>query len=182
MEKNKVEKSVLFQGFSSVPMRIGELKPPLDPAVKLSKSADVLASIKDLRRLDRETFIALHVDAKNVITMREVLFVGTIDSSAVYPREVLKSAVMNNSSSIIIAHNHPSGDCSPSEADRQITRDIQAVLLLSQIRLLDHVIVGSGDKFLSFADTGWIADDEAFLTLKLGNMGLLGNNKGKSNE
>jgi len=173
MVKKQVEKSRLFQGIPSVPMRIMELEPVMEP-VKMAKSSDVLGVVNDLRRADRETFAVLHLNAKNVILSREIVSVGTIDSAAIYPREVLKSAILYNASSVILAHNHPSGDPEPSASDKQITRDLIGTLLLAQIRTLDHVIVGQGNNSFSFADSGLLVDYEALITKTFETAGLLG--------
>ncbi len=172
MVKKHVEKSILFQGVPSVPMRIMEIREIKFP-VKLARSQDVLDVVKDLRRADRETFAVLHLNAKNVILSREIVSVGTIDSAAVYPREVLKSAILYNASSVILAHNHPSGDPAPSSSDKQITRDVIGTLILAGVRTLDHVIVGNGDKSFSFADSGLMADYESLIRKTLENAGLL---------
>jgi len=173
MVKEQVGKSVLFQGFPSVPMRIMELKEIKFP-VTVHKSPDVLNVIKDIRPADRETFVVLHLNAKNTIISREIVSVGTIDSAAVYPREVLKSCILHNASSVILAHNHPSGDPAPSESDKQITRDLIGTLILAQIRTLDHVIVGHGDKSFSFADAGLMVEYQDNIEGVFKSVGLIG--------
>ena len=80
---------------------------------------------------------------------------GTIDSAAVYPREVVKTALKHNAAAVILAHNHPSGVAEPSRADRQITERLQAALDLVDIRVLDHIVV-AGENSLSFAERGLI--------------------------
>ncbi|KKN67488.1 hypothetical protein LCGC14_0460850 [marine sediment metagenome] len=172
---------VLFQGVPSVPMRIMELNEIKFP-VTVRKSVDVLKVVDDIRRADRETFVVLHLNAKNIIISREIVSVGTIDSAAVYPREVLKSCILNNASSVILAHNHPSGDCHPSESDKQITRDLIGLLILAQIRTLDHVIVGQGEKSFSFADSGLLADYISLITLNFNNCGLMASEVGGDHE
>jgi len=95
-----------------------------------------------LRDYEHEVFACLMLDNRNrVIAWRE-LFRGTVDGASVYPREVVKQALADNAAAVIIAHNHPSGVCEPSQADIRITRDLKAALALVDIRLLDHVIVG----------------------------------------
>ena len=95
-----------------------------------------------LRDYDHEVFACLMLDNRNrVIAWRE-LFRGTVDGASVYPREVVKQALADNAAAVIIAHNHPSGVCEPSQADIRITRDLKSALALVDIRLLDHVIVG----------------------------------------
>lgn len=152
MTNNERERSTHLQGSPSVPMRIMEIREIKFP-VKLARSQDVLDVVNDLRLADRETFTVLHLSSANVIINREVVSVGTINSAAVYPREVLKSCILNNASSVILVHNHPSGDCKPSESDRRITRELIAALLLCQIVVLDHIIISVSGSF-SFADAG----------------------------
>ncbi len=81
------------------------------------------------------------------------MFLGTIDSSAVYPREIAKAALKHNAAALIIAHNHPSGDMTPSNADKQITTRIVDSMGLLDIRVLDHFIVGNDSPY-SFAENG----------------------------
>ena len=85
----------------------------------------------------------------------EVLFEGTIDSAAVYPREVVKRSIDYNAAAIILAHNHPSGVAEPSQADRRITKRISDAVELVDIRVLDHFVIGDGE-IVSFAERGWI--------------------------
>ncbi|MGL4457748.1 MAG: JAB domain-containing protein, partial [Plesiomonas shigelloides] len=73
----------------------------------------------------------------------------------VHPREIIKAALACNAAALILAHNHPSGVAEPSRADRQITRQIQDACALVEIRVLDHVVVGTGE-IVSFAERGWI--------------------------
>jgi len=102
-----------------------------------------------LRDYDYEVFACLMLDNRNrVIAFRE-LFRGTIDGASVYPREVVKQALADNAAAVILAHNHPSGVCEPSQADIQITERLRKALGLVDIRVLDHVIVGDGVTCLS---------------------------------
>ncbi|CSI70314.1 DNA repair protein RadC [Vibrio cholerae] len=82
------------------------------------------------------------------------LFRGTVDAASVYPREVLKEALNVNAAAVIFAHNHPSGDPEPSQADRRITQRLKDALSLVDIRVLDHVVVGKSS--VSFAERGWL--------------------------
>lgn len=102
-----------------------------------------------LRDYKYEVFACLMLDNRNrVIAFRE-LFRGTIDGASVYPREVVKQALADNAAAVILAHNHPSGVCEPSQADIRITERLQKALGLVDIRVLDHVIVGDGISCLS---------------------------------
>jgi DNA repair protein RadC len=105
--------------------------------------------------LPHEVFGCLFLNTRNRIICFELLFRGTVDGASVYPREVLKRALHHNAAAIIAGHNHPSGDCEPSEADRSITVRLRDALALVDIRLLDHLIV-SRHAHVSLAERGWL--------------------------
>jgi len=109
-----------------------------------------------MRAGDRESFHAVYLDAQNH-AVEVTLFEGTLTSSAVYPREVLKQALEHNAASIIFAHNHPSGCVEPSANDRDITRELVLAANLMGLQVLDHIIVGA-DAYFSFADNGLIRE------------------------
>jgi len=107
-----------------------------------------------MRAYPHEVFACLLLDNQHrVIEFRE-LFRGTIDGASVYPREVVKTALAYNAAAVIFAHNHPSGVAEPSEADRLITHRLKQALNLVDIRVLDHFLVGDGDRAYSFAENG----------------------------
>jgi DNA repair protein RadC len=110
-----------------------------------------------LRDLKKEQFKVIFLDTKNQVIEEKTLFEGTVDSSAVYPREVIRDALLCEASALIFAHNHPSGDPEPSLCDKEITRELVFAARLIQIRVLDHVIIGN-NRYYSFADQGLIAD------------------------
>lgn len=83
------------------------------------------------------------------------LFHGTIDNASVYPRQVVKRALVHNAAALILCHNHPSGIAEPSQADRVLTQRLKEALELVDVRVLDHFIVGEGDP-LSMAEHGWL--------------------------
>jgi len=112
-----------------------------------------------LRDSKKEKFKVLFLDAKNYILDEKTFFEGTVDSSAVYPREIMKSAIRYNASSLIFVHNHPSGDPGPSESDKDITRELVFAANIIQLKVLDHIIIGNNCYF-SFADEGMIEDYE----------------------
>lgn len=95
----------------------------------------------DLRYLNKEHFIVLFLNAKNRVIGKETLSIGSLNASIVHPREVFKSAVQRSSASIICAHNHPSGDPTPSPEDIEVTRRLSEAGKLMGIALLDHVII-----------------------------------------
>lgn len=101
-----------------------------------------------LSNLDRETFIVMCLSTKHRINHIEVIAVGSLNQAVIHPREVLKSAVLSNSAAIIVAHNHPSGDLSPSPEDIKVTKRLKEAGEIIGIELLDHLII-TGDDFLS---------------------------------
>jgi DNA repair protein RadC len=101
-----------------------------------------------------EVFSCAMVDAKLRLIRKEVISRGTLTASIVHPREAFRPAVRNAASGVIFAHNHPSGDPQPSDEDRRITGRLEEVGRILGIPLLDHVIIGSGSTFYSFADAG----------------------------
>ncbi|CQH63852.1 DNA repair protein RadC [Yersinia enterocolitica] len=108
-----------------------------------------------LTGLEREVFIVLWLDNQNRLLAQETLFTGTINSTTVHPRELVKSAMKHNAASAVLAHNHPSQLAEPSQADRQITDRIKTALELVDVRVLDHLVVGGLD-IVSFAERGWL--------------------------
>ncbi|MBM3292995.1 MAG: DNA repair protein RadC [Candidatus Aminicenantes bacterium] len=118
-----------------------------------------------LRDLRREHFKVLFLDAKNQIIEEKTLFEGTVDSSAVYPREIMKDALRYDAAALVFAHNHPSGDPEPSRCDREITKELVLAAKVMGLKVLDHVVVGN-NVYFSFADHGLIADyDLLYLSL-----------------
>lgn len=100
-----------------------------------------------------ESFAVLFLDVKNRLIASEELFRGTLSQASVYPREVVKSALRHNAAGIILAHNHPSGSCDPSNADITLTQTLKQALALVDIRVLDHFIVANPHVY-SFAEHG----------------------------
>lgn len=95
------------------------------------------------------------MDNQHRVIAHEVLFRGSIDGAAVYPREVVKRALQLNAAAVIFAHNHPSGVLEPSLADRQITDKLKQALSMFDVRALDHFIIGKAGAY-SFAEHGLI--------------------------
>lgn len=124
--------------------------------VQLKSSKAVFDYLNQAMRKDRrEVFKVLFLDSKNRVIDAENLFVGSLTSSAVYPREIMKKAIKHDAAALIFAHNHPSGDPSPSQSDREITQELVSAGKIMQIRVLDHIIIGE-NKYFSFADEGLI--------------------------
>jgi DNA repair protein RadC len=97
----------------------------------------------------------LFLDNQHRVIQFEELFIGTLDSASVYPREVIKRALQHNAAAVIFAHNHPSGVVEPSPADKQLTIKLKQALALLDISVLDHFIIGDGQPY-SFAEHGLI--------------------------
>lgn len=102
-----------------------------------------------------EHFAALYMDTKHRMMAYEVLFTGTVDGAEVHPRVIAQRALHHNAAAVVIAHNHPSGDPEPSQADRAVTARIKQTLSLVDVRLLDHFIIGQGDP-VSMASRGML--------------------------
>ncbi|MFZ7317522.1 RadC family protein [Avibacterium avium] len=109
----------------------------------------------ELEHKEREVFLVLFLDNQHRLIKKEEMFLGTINTAAVYPREIVKSALFCNAAAIILAHNHPSGIAEPSNSDRIITEKIQKVAELVEIRVLDHFVIGKGC-YVSFSEKGWL--------------------------
>ena len=108
-----------------------------------------------VRHEPHEVFGCLFMDTKHRMLAFEVLFRGSIDSASVYPRQVVKRALVHNAAAVIFCHNHPSGISLPSEADRTLTQRLTEALDLIEVRVLDHFIVGEGQP-LSMVEHGWM--------------------------
>jgi DNA repair protein RadC len=104
---------------------------------------DVLEHVRDLVRARREHFVVLLLNARHEMQRREVVSIGSLNASIVHPREVFLVAILHSAASVVLVHNHPSGDPEPSEEDLSITRRLVEVGELVGIGVLDHVIVGS---------------------------------------
>ncbi|OKN29643.1 DNA repair protein RadC [Klebsiella pneumoniae] len=118
------------------------------------------SSVRDWLRLQltqeqREEFSVLWLDNQHRLIAYDTLFLGTINTITVHPREIVKAGLKHNAAAAILAHNHPSGLAEPSHADRQMTERLKNALELVDIRLLDHLVVGGMD-VISFAERGWL--------------------------
>ena len=112
--------------------------------------------VKDLFTLEKqEYFYTLYLDNKNHLIDKKLLFIGTVNKSVVHPREIYKYAYIYSASSIVIIHNHPSGDPIPSKEDKILTKNIEEIGIINKIPLLDHLIIGNNCYF-SFSDNGLI--------------------------
>jgi len=111
--------------------------------------------LKDISHLAQEVFIVLCLNTKNRLIQRHLVSLGTLNSSLVHPREVFRPAIQDGAASIVVAHNHPSGDPAPSSEDIRITRKLIEAGRQIGIGVLDHLIIGSED-FVSLREAGLV--------------------------
>lgn len=135
--------------------RVYEIEEPTDFYCHSSK--EVFDYLGQYSRADREIFLVLLFNAKNRLIEAVPVSMGTVDCSAVYPREVIRECIRTRACSVIFAHNHPTGDPEPSQADNDITMRLVACCELMDINVLDHVIIGQG-RYYSYSDNGKIDD------------------------
>ena len=129
---------------------INRITTPKEPDFKNpQKIAEYL--MPKLRYLEKEEFIVCSLNSKNKMTHYEVLFTGTLTNTIVHPREIYYEAIKNKAASIVVVHNHPSGDPSPSMDDNKLTKVLKETGKIMGIPLLDHLIIGNG-AYYSYAE------------------------------
>lgn len=127
------------------------------------RGSDVMSSpavVKDFLRtrlgfLPHEVFAVVHLDSQNRVLDYVEMFRGTVSQTSVYPREVVRDALLRNSSALLLVHNHPSGVADPSKADEFLTQTLKAAAALIDVRVLDHFIV-AGSAVQSMAEKGLV--------------------------
>jgi len=117
-------------------LEIGEETLPVIHSTK-----DVIAQVGYLRNKLREHLVAIYLNARNEMLFRKHIFIGTLDANIAHPREIFAEALRQNAASVILVHNHPSGDPEPSKADLEITKRIQEAGKIMGIDILDHIII-----------------------------------------
>lgn len=131
----------------------GEMK---REGVQLKDKSSLLRYLRsEIGFSNREEFRVIFLNNYNILVGSETLFVGTIDKSAVYPREIVEKVLQYRAKGIIFAHNHPSGNLRPSKQDIAITEHMQEVLEMLDIKLLEHIII-TKDGYFSFLEEGLI--------------------------
>lgn len=123
---------------------------------KIKNSEDIYQYLKnEIQDKKNECFYAILLDTKNVIISKEVISIGTLDASIVHPREAFKPAIKKSAKSIVFAHNHPSGDFTPSKDDFRTTQRLVEAGEILDIEVLDHIIIGK-DGYYSFKKENFI--------------------------
>lgn len=145
--------AIRFQALVELGRRLAVLK--TDDRDTIDSVEDVVALLDDLRFEKREHFVAILLDAKSHIIRVATIHVGTLTASLVGPREVFREAIRDGASSLVVAHNHPSGDPTPSPEDIEITRQLVEVGRMLDIPVLDHVILGER-RFKSLSREGHV--------------------------
>ena len=122
----------------------------------LTSPNEVLAYLNtlDIASADREVFVVLHLDTRNRVVAHETTSIGSQNASLVHPREVFKAAILKGATSIILAHNHPSGDPAPSKEDIDLTHRLAEAGGLMGIQVLDHVVVAPPGESVSMKELG----------------------------
>ena len=123
--------------------------------VSMTSSSEVASSCKDISNLAQESFHVLTLNTKNKLIARHMISLGIVDATYVHPREVFRPSIVDGAKAIILLHNHPSGDTTPSADDIQITRRLIEAGRIVDINVLDHIIFSSDEgKFHSMRDMG----------------------------
>ncbi|MEW4284237.1 RadC family protein [Priestia koreensis] len=134
--------------------RIGQLRSE-DRYVIRSPEDGANYLMEELRILSQEHFVCLYLNTKNQVLHKQTIFIGSLNSSIVHPREVFKEAFRRSAASIICVHNHPSGDPTPSREDIEVTKRLKECGRIIGIDLLDHLIIGDR-KYISLKEKGYV--------------------------
>lgn len=128
----------------------------LSDTVTIRSPQDVASLLtEELRYLQKEHFVCLFLNTKNHVIGQETLSMGSLNASIVHPREVFRAAIKRSSASIVCAHNHPSGDPTPSPEDIELTRRLAEAGGIIGIEVLDHIVIGDRG-FVSLKELGWL--------------------------
>ena len=139
-----------------VTIKMEKVKSMLVDNKNIGSPKDVYKIVSEyLDGVDREHLVLLTLDTKNKITSISTICIGSLNASVVHPREVFKEAIQRGSASIIVCHNHPSGDPNPSKEDINITLRLKECGKIMGIELLDHIIIGN-NKYVSLKEKGII--------------------------
>jgi len=145
-------KAVQLQASVELGRRLARARLPEAPRItRPQDAADLL--LEDMRHLKEEHFVCLFLNTKNRVIGRQTLSIGSLNASVVHPREVFRAAIRRSSAAILCAHNHPSGDPTPSDEDLEVTRRLVEAGRVVGIEVLDHLVIGDG-RFVSLKEAG----------------------------
>jgi len=133
-------------------MQFLTLEPTLREPETFRCSNDAYKLVSDISLIDRETCWCLHLDTRLHVIHRELIAMGNLQGAVVDARSLFRGALLRNTVAVILAHNHPSGDCTPSAQDITLTHQLYKAGEILGIELLDHIIVGANG-YYSFADS-----------------------------
>jgi len=126
----------------------------LKPHTRYTSASEVFNTFSFLQYETKEYFMALHLDGKNRVVCLDMVSTGSLNQSIVHPRELFKTALLSSAAAVILLHNHPTGDPSPSAEDLAITRKLREAGDMLGIKVLDHIIIG--EAYYSMAERGHI--------------------------
>ncbi len=147
-------KAVQLMAAIELGKRMAQVKPGVKYAIR-SPEDGANYVMEEMRTLLQEHFVCLYLNTKNQVLHKQTIFIGSLNSSIVHPREVFKEAFRRSAASIICVHNHPSGDPTPSREDIDVTKRLQECGLIIGIELLDHLIIGDR-KYISLKEKGYM--------------------------
>ncbi len=140
-----------MQAYRIETVRVKENNFPYEAQATFKSAESVIAFARSLQDADVEKFLTLYLDQKHKLIGITVQM-GSLSISVVWPREVAKTALLSCAAAVVFVHNHPSGELSPSLEDKDLTQKLKSALGLFDIRVLDHLILGSEGKYFSFAE------------------------------
>ena len=149
IKKQEPEKNRMYR-LNQVAIRLVEMPPLLSDVPLTSPDATVKVMSDMLKDYDREVLAVVNMQTDGRPINMNVVSMGALDQSIAHPREMLKSTILSNAAAIMLVHNHPSGRLTPSEEDILMTARMKKLCDLVGVRLLDHIIVGSGKEYFSF--------------------------------
>ncbi|WP_152654756.1 DNA repair protein RadC [Oceanobacillus sp. CFH 90083] len=128
---------------------------PIDAYIIRSPEDGANYVMEEMRNLAQEHFVALFLNTKNQIIHRQTLFIGSLNASIVHPRELFREAVKRSAASILVCHNHPSGDPTPSQEDILVTKRLVESGKIIGIEVIDHLVIGN-ERFVSLKQKGYL--------------------------
>jgi len=151
-----IGRSKAIQLLASMELGKRMARKPLTKISAIYSPEDCVAFLSaEMKHLTQEHFVVIFLDTKNYVIGKKTIFIGSLNKAIVHPREVFKEAIKRSSASIICAHNHPSGDPTPSEQDIGLTHRLYEAGELIGIKVLDHLIIGD-EQFVSLKEKGYI--------------------------